>query len=367
MLKILIIVSVLIWFLILLFLISQRGFVLLLIWLLIAPVVSNLVNRPGSNPFFKTTPVTQSKPRGHAYITYETTIRPRDLLEPTRLIFIVFLVLFLAGYVADRKRLGALDTTEILMCAFSFILIASVLFQSRRLAFGLHVVADAFVVPFLGYFIARKLVTSEDRLRKLMKVMGYLGLYLIVISLIERLTHQEVLYRLTGPFESIHMFYVVMTVVFFVMFLDSMSSQGFAGEQAVPRSIRRFVLYMSPVIIFLNWTRGGWAGFLLGLWVFLFLGRRQVNFLQKLGAVGSVLILLPVTAAGVYALQPQEIIEERIANVSNVYARLGAWRIIIQEAIKRPILGIGLNNLRDELYESRVRYAGVRSETTSHN
>ena len=50
-----------------------------------------------------------------------------------------------------------------------------------------------------------------------------------------------------------------------------------------------------------------------------------------------------------------------------MYARLGAWQNVIEAFSKSPAFGIGLNNLRDELEENRIRFEGVKSETHAHN
>ena len=86
----------------------------------------------------------------HGYIVDETTITPRDLLEPTRLLFGAFFVVLAVSFLLKEKPTPAFDRTEILMCAFSLILIVSVLVKARRLAFGLHVAADAFIVEHGG-------------------------------------------------------------------------------------------------------------------------------------------------------------------------------------------------------------------------
>jgi len=159
-----------------------------------------------------------------------------------------------------------------------------------------------------------------------------------------------------------------MEVVFFAALSDMLCSRNLPEEKhALPRSVRWLVIYLAPVIILLTLTRGNWVGFLLGVWVFLFLSRRMIGFPQKLGAAGLVLILLPVVVISVAAFTPRELIEQRVARPVNLYARIGAWQVLIREGSKRPIFGVGLNNSRDLLTEKKVQFKGVESETTSHN
>src|SRR5215813_11471275 len=49
----LLVVNLLVWFPILYYNIHHRGFAVLLLWLFVAPVASNLINRPGANPLFQ--------------------------------------------------------------------------------------------------------------------------------------------------------------------------------------------------------------------------------------------------------------------------------------------------------------------------
>ena len=173
MLMLLSMLCALIWFLVLFYSIERYRFYALLIWLFIGPVAVNLVSNPGTNPFFPS-------PRPEGYVDQvacsncgymkEATIRLRELLAPTRLLFSAFFVIFILDAVLKKPGLVSLDRTEIYMGIFALILLASVLLKSNRLAFGLRVATDAFIVPFLAYFVTRRLVTSQANLYKLIRV-----------------------------------------------------------------------------------------------------------------------------------------------------------------------------------------------------
>jgi len=382
---VLLILCGLIWLPILFHFVGQRGFVVLMVWLFIAPVASNVIKSPGRNPFFEgevnETTGSRQERRGrpkeeNRYIIqgssslYRTggTVTLRDLFEPTRILFGTFLVCFVVGGILKKGRGGTFDNTEILMGVFSVLLLVSVLFKAKGLAFGLRTTLDAFVIPFVGYFVARRLITNEDRLGKLTQVIGYMGVYLIMICLVELLTHHEILYRLGGPFKSGSVLYVVMSVVFFMTLLDSMRGNSLPeGKQALHSGIVKFILYLAPVIILLTWARGNWVGFLLGVGMFLLLGRRLVSARRKVAAIGLALIFLSVIGLGGGSVVPGQIIEGRIGNVQNIRSRIAGWQIGIQEGRNHPIFGIGLNNLRDVLRSTTVRYAGVRNISTIHN
>jgi O-antigen ligase len=159
-----------------------------------------------------------------------------------------------------------------------------------------------------------------------------------------------------------------MAVVFFMMLLGSPLRGGLLQEKcALPQGIRRFVLYLAPVIIFLNLTRGDWLGFLVGVGIFLFLGRRLINLSRKMGAIGLTLILIAVMSISLPVLIPKGLLESRIKNPATVYGRLATWEIVLSEAFKHPVFGIGLNNTRDLLAQERAWLEGSGSNTTAHN
>ncbi len=54
MLTILLLICLVIWLPVLLYQIKERAFLVLVIWLFVAPVAVNLVSRPNTNPFFQT-------------------------------------------------------------------------------------------------------------------------------------------------------------------------------------------------------------------------------------------------------------------------------------------------------------------------
>ena len=362
----------LIWLPIFLYQLNQRGFVILLIWLFVAPIASNLVERPYSNPFLQISAAEEegSKPkrRRDAYITGETTIRMRELLEPNRLIFGAYLLVFLLAALKMKKLPVPVDRTEKWMALFSLILVASALFQSRRTAFGLRVATDAFIVPFLAYAVGRRFVTTEDRVGKLMKVMGYMGFYVVLICFIERMIHPGLVYRLSGPFDKRDALYIALMVVFFAVLIDWVSRNSPNRKRVLPYAIQMGVLALVPVIVLFTWTRGIWLGFLLAIWTFAFLGRGMVMWRPKLLIFGLALLLLPVTVLGVQEFLGTEEVYSRVANTQTIYSRFETYRVMMGETSRNPIFGIGLNNIRDVLFEQRqMMSSGIRSYYVSHN
>ncbi len=211
-------------------------------------------------------------------------------------------------------------------------------------------------------------MTNEDRFRRLTQVVGYTGLYLVVLGCFERLVHTHLFHRLAGPFQHRDLYYIVIMTMFFMVLLDSVPGGGHSNEKrALSSSVRWVLLFVAPVMIFLTWTRGNWLGFLSGASVFTLLGYRLLSRHWRLLAKGLPLVLLPLIIIIVLTSLPQQVVQDRILRHKTVYSRLAAWQLGIQEALKHPIFGIGLNNTRDVLGTSDSLYARARSVTTQHN
>ena len=363
----------LVWLPIFAYQITTRPWRLFIVWLFLAPVVTPLVARISSgNTLFQAsvTPerrLTEEQKRD-AYFAAPTTITLHELAEPTRILFGLLFTVYLHGGLLQNKRLLPLDRTERWMSAFSIIIIVNVLFKAWRIAYGLHIAIDAFVVPFLGYYLARRLVTYEERFRQFVQCLGYLGCYLIVMGVHERLTQPELVHRIGGPFASRDSLYIVMAVVFFAVLSDSISSKGVPKEQqALSGSVQRFVLYLAPVIIVLTLTRGNWLGFLSGVWTLLFLGRRFIYSSRRLGTIGLIFLLIPVVVISLQVLTPKEIFKDRIEQDQNIHGRLATWIATIQLSGRAPVLGLGLHNLVGALYETRVQVGRVKNMFSPHN
>jgi O-antigen ligase len=360
------ILCALIWIPILIYQMNRRGFLVLIGWLFIAPVASNLVTHPGANPFFKTELVQRGpSERVIAYVDLETTITLRELLQPTRLLLAVFVLLFLLELCVRRNRLFPLDRTEFWMSLFALILVCSAL-QSHRAAYGIRIAMDAFIVPFLGYFIARRFVTTEKELHKLVHMIGYMGCYLIALGMVEYVVNRMGLDRLQGPFRSTDLLYIVMSTVFFMIVLERVGPEKHLHR--FPWLIRYLVTYSAPVIIFLTWSRGNWLGFLFALSVFVFLIRRSIRFGRKLAASGVTALIIVMSITVIPLLSMEELFGERISSAGNAYGRLATWQVGLKGVMEHPIFGIGLNDSRILLGENQIRMDDdIRSYGSLHN
>ena len=311
---VLLILCVLIWIPILFHQISRRAFLVLLVWLFIAPFATNLAEGH-FNVFARRDRIAWAErevDRTAASVTkIRQDIRIGELIRgPTRVVFFLLIVAFLLIALLKKRLVLSCDGTERWMAAFSIVLVANVLLQSQQLPHSLRNTIDAFIVPFSAYYIARRLVMSEYQFRQLTRVFGYIACYLIVIGLIERLTFSGLTFRLFGPFGSGTEYYYVLMVAFFAVLVSSIGDWNLPkSRQTLPVSVSWFVLCLTPVIVLLTWSRGNWLGFFMGVWAFAFLGYLLLRSPQKMGWIGIGTFLVPLVAFVTYAFIPEEVIE----------------------------------------------------------
>jgi O-antigen ligase len=355
MLAVLIILCALIWLPILVYQISNRGFLVLIIWLAVAPFVSNLA-MGRTNPFFKPlkTPEQNSfhgiEPRSSTY----NTISMEEMIEqPTRLLITLYMIVLILNSLLIKKRIAPIDRTEVCMGIFALMLLANVYLLSDRFGYSLRLVYDAFIVPFFSYFIARRLVLNVGQLQRLIQLMGYLGGCFFLIGLAEYVIEPGLVSHINGPFRSGTGYFYALMAVFFVMISDSISSRrdGHAKQMFSP-FLRWSIVGLIPVTIVMIGSRGAWVGFLCGLWIFMLLGYRVLSISKKIMAIGTLLILVPVLILSTYSLIPKEFVEEHITQMDTVEWRFKRWNVAFQKARETYILGIGFNNLRDILEEN---------------
>ena len=126
MVQALFLLCLLVWLPILFHQITNRGFQVLVLWLLIAPVAINVIQRPNRNPFFRVagsqepllvTNEQKDVPLGirrSGYFSSSMSFSWKDVIEPTRLLLLTFFLLFLLES-RNGKSWIPLDKTEMWM------------------------------------------------------------------------------------------------------------------------------------------------------------------------------------------------------------------------------------------------------------
>jgi O-antigen ligase len=344
---------------------QRRPMTVLMVWLLASPVVANLIERPGMNPFFVSRAEREQLQEWRGGLTREQLERYHaganrpvevfDIVTIDRLAVFFFLLLAL------RKRKVPFDLPEKFMIGFSLWVLMSVALFTRNPNFGLTVTAGAWVLPFLAYFAARRLFDSENRLLAFQRALTYLGVFIIALAFVERAVYADYLmYRVSGVFKSSSLLGLVLLTVFFST-LSLRLSQGrinFSGK---------LVLWLSPVVILLTLSRGLWVALLFGLMLFLYQGRSYLPRYVNVLLAGLLAISMAFGIIGMTAAQGTEFGQTRVFNVETMLSRFVVERATIALAMESPIVGIGLNNLRNEIYRITSLERGWLGLRLSHN
>jgi O-antigen ligase len=356
------------WLLVFLHLMLKRDFEVMLGWIFLAPIATYLIQMTPRIDLYRGAGGSLRNYDSEFYYKQATSITLQELIDPTRLLVILLFIILVLNILLKKVRPIPIDRTEWWMSLFSLILLTNVLLWSERRAFGLRVAIDAFIVPFLAYYLARRLVSSEERFKKLMRALAYMGVYVIGFCLIERVTTPGLFYRLGGPFYSRDVLHVVMAVAFFTAVLDSMCNLSSSNKKyALSPSIRRLIIIVAPIIVALTVTRGNWVGLLAGIFIFLLLGRRFFSMPGTLRLFGSLLIALPLMFIILQFAVPEDFVEGRVAKADNVLGRFATWNATVQLTLEAPFAGVGLNNLNGLLARMSTKFDGFGNYSTPHN
>jgi O-antigen ligase len=343
----------------------HRPMAFLVIWLIASPVVTNFVARPYANPFYQSRAERALNQEWRAGITGEDLQRyhggANQSVKISDLVTVDRLALFLLLILAIRKRKVPFDRTERWMLGLSVWLLISVALFSKNPNFGLTVSSGAWILPFLAYFAGRRIFDTEDKLLSFQRALIYLGFFVIALAFYERAVYSDHLfYRVGGVFKNGNVLGLVLLTVFFST-LSLRLSQGTVGL------LGRFVLWLSPVVIFLTLSRGLWVALLAGLTLFLYQGRAYLPRYVNVLLVGLLAISMAAGGIVLVGAKGTEFAENRVFNVETMLGRFVIERATISLALESPIIGIGLNNLRDEIWRITVqerRWLGLR---VSHN
>lgn len=300
------------------------------------------------------------------YLSGRSAASVKQLLDPARLVIGGLAIIFLLNAFV-RKRFVPFDRTEMLMLAFSVTIVASVLINSAVMGYSMRVASDAFIIPFLGYFTARRLITDDTQLARLVDAIIRMSASLIILSLIDRVLNDSSSYRITGPFSSKSALYVPLLIAFLLAATES-SYRVFIWRKrsVVSPTARGFVLYLVPVIVLLTWSRGIWLGLFSALWMILLLGRKLLDRRKQYALIAFCSFLL-VALIGFGIQGFAEKIESRIANTDTVYGRIATWTLALKAGLNSPVLGNGMDSMRVILAREGAEYAGKHSFPRVHN
>lgn len=206
-------------------------------------------------------------------------------------------------------------------------------------------VFDQVLTPFIVFFLAKNLLTSQREIRPLIWTLGVVTLYCAVLGFQEHFTEysfftqtgelawqQEGLAdRIQGPFESPQVLGTVMVggIVFFFY-------QMFNTRNSLGRAMAFVILVIHTFVTYWTYRRSVWMGYFATL---IFLGLVEKRFRRPLMVLMGVSVA--VLALNWHIIAESNVFQERLANSRTVNDRYVVWLTAWEMAKRFPILGTG--------------------------
>ncbi|MBM4118177.1 O-antigen ligase family protein [bacterium] len=206
-------------------------------------------------------------------------------------------------------------------------------------------VFDQVITPFIVFFLAKNLLTSQREIRPLLWTLGVVTLYCAVLGFQEHFTEysfftatgelswqQEGLAdRIQGPFESPQVLGTVMVggIVFFFY-------QMFNARNSLGRVLAFAILVIHTFVTYWTYRRSVWMGYFATL---IFLGLVEKRFRRPLMVLLAV--SFAVLALNWHIIAESSVFQDRLANSRTVNDRYVVWLTAWEMAKRFPLLGTG--------------------------
>ncbi|NOZ50197.1 MAG: hypothetical protein GXP37_09155 [Chloroflexi bacterium] len=282
-----------------------------------------------------------------------------------------FLTLYLLAQLA-RGRQRWLQTTlvEFALPFFGIGLIISAIRASNGWLWGMQSVFDSYLMPLLGYFIARQLITSSRRLRTLATVLLGMGVFIAILVILEQeagitlFRYQNTSAYYTGDIRKVagllgNPAYIATTIAIIVplailrLFSDDTFRQRlWAGAQFV----------IMELGILLTFNRSGWVGGILAVLAPVFLSRKLARYAIPL------LLVAVLIGGGLLTVMQDSAINQRLTAESPIDYRLTALQYGLAIHKDAPLIGIGWGSYGREAVSRGFHEGGnVHVLPSTHN
>jgi O-antigen ligase len=290
----------------------------------------------------------------------------------------VLLILVLLFQVALRMRsLHRMVPIDWVMVAIFVLFVPTVWRGVDPLTAGQQVF-DQVLAPFIVFFLAKNLLTSQREIRPLVWTIGVVTLYCAVLGFQEHYTEfsfftatgeltwqqeGDLADRIQGPFESPQVLGTVMVggIVFFFY-------QMFNARRAWGKLAAFLILVIHTFVTYWTYRRSVWMGYLATM---IFLGLVEKRFRRPL----MVLIALSLVVAVVNwrHIAESSVVQERLANSRTVNDRMVVWTTAWEMAKDYPLFGTG-HGWFGQYYEKYFTFRGntvttdfAHNITSAHN
>lgn len=276
-------------------------------------------------------------------------------LSLTRLMAGWLLLLLIAQAARGQRRLGRLAPADLVYIAFVLALFLSAPSSRWGSVVAFQAVFDAYVVPFIAFYLARQLVRNLADLRWVALALLLMGMGFAVLIIREQITGEVLFYakqslRYSASFRKVISLMgnaapmgvsTALTLPLAVMLLVQViqaPTRSVLWKQAAILALAAAIALVA-VGVFMTYNRASWLGMVLTVLVFVVLrpGARRV--------------FLPVLLVGVVlaALSWQTVVNspavtERLLEENSVDYRTEALTLGLDMVRRQPLFGVGYTN-----------------------
>lgn len=267
-----------------------------------------------------------------------------------RVVIVMLFLLVLLEAAMKRRNLLSVNGLEVAMILFSVVIIYSIISGSADKFSGARIFIDAFLYPFIIYFLAKNLIVDKESFDNFINVLLIVGIYLSLMGIFEHLTGSDILVfregmversgwlRVNACFKDDSTFGVIVSICFFITLYKFITCNN-SGIKNIRKVFYGLTLGLLILAIFFNFYRGIWLALIVGLLAWFFFRKTTLTKLPIL-----IFMLAIIIIPSFNAIKSTRFFEDRLTQAGTIQSRLNTFDEVIYLFIKNPIKGIGFNN-----------------------
>jgi O-antigen ligase len=279
---------------------------------------------------------------GHPILTFDRVV--------IGLLFIYLLIQFLS----KTRKLYPINMFDITLLIYFSVVLYSIFSKSHDRISNLRVFVDVYLIPFFIYILSKNLLSNKTFFQKYLQAIVIVALYLALLGIYEHFTLHDLFpgleglvsregwLRVNGPFKHDSSYGVFMSICFFVVFFNYITSPSDSKTKKYYSVLCLFISMLVLISIFYNNYRGIWIAATSGILVWIVLRKKNLGKIAYVLAIAGVLSVVNIDS-----ITSSRLYRERIIHVPSIQSRLNTYEHALREYKRNPITGIGFGNFDD--------------------
>lgn len=280
-------------------------------------------------------------------------IDTHPILTFDRVVIGALFVFFLTDVGMKKRKLLPMNKIEISMIIFSLVILYSIIAQSDYKITATRLFIDGFLFPFIVYYLAKNLISSDAYFQKFINILVIIASYLSVMGIFEYLTGKDLFatplglvervgwVRINGPYKTDGVFGVNVTFCLIIILFKLVTVKNI--KKTYQKGLYAAILFSTLLALFFNFYRGIWVAFIIGVLSWLIVRRRRLDRIFYFSMLFIIFVIIPNYSR----LENTDVFRNRISNVGTIEDRLGRFGRSFEAFKKNPIGGVGLENYEE--------------------